>query len=240
MSKSLSIFTMFLCLVIYGIKAQNNHINLHFNSGTSGFQLINKGGTLVDIYNTLIHEHENGLFYNATLSYLHSFGRFAIGTDVSWNRLQGKSVFRIDSLGYGAGSEYIGLTESNDYRYRFLNASAKVQFSIISHDKFSLGPYLQFGAAHVFSIRRKADFHFEAVLDSYSIVEKKDGSDFRQLIMNAEAGLFAQYKLSESWSLSANLYYMSFLQHWVKLDFPENSWYRYYSAGGGVGVVYSF
>ena len=146
----------------------------------------------------------------------------------------------MDSLNAGSGNEYVGLTQSDDYRYRYLNASAKVQFSMISHDKFSFGPYLQFGAAHIFSIRRKADFHFEAVLDSYSIVEKKDGSDFRPFILNAAAGLFAQYKLSESWSLRADLNYMSFLQHLVKLDFPEKSWYRYYSAGGGIGVVYSF
>jgi len=233
------IFVFFL-FGLFHVQAQNNHLNLHFNGGTSGFQLIDNGGTLIDIYDAVIHEQENGLFYNTSLSYLHNFGRFAIGADVSWNRLQGKSVFRIDSLGYGAGSEYVGLTESNDYRYRFLNASTKVQFSIINHDKFSFGPYLQFGAAHIFSIRRKADFHFEAVLDSYSIVEKKDGSDFRPLILNAAAGLFAQYKLAESWSMRADLNYMSFLQHWVKLDFPEKSWYRYYSVGGGIGVVYSF
>lgn len=230
---------VFLLMSVFGF-AQNNHLNLHFNGGTSGFQLIDNGGTLIDIYDALIHEQENGMFYNATLGYSHSFGRFSFGADVSWNRLQEKSILHMDSLNAGSGNEYVGLTQSDDYRYRYMNASAKVQFSMISHDKFNFGPYLQFGAAHIFSIRRKADFHFEAALDSYSIVEKKDGSDFRPLILNAGAGLFAQYKLAESWSLCADLNYMSFLQHWVKLDFPEKSWYRYYSASGGIEVVYSF
>ncbi|HPB03060.1 MAG TPA: hypothetical protein PLZ67_08910 [Bacteroidales bacterium] len=230
---------VFLLMSVFGF-AQNNHLNLHFNGGTSGFQLIDNGGTLIDIYDALIHEQENGMFYNASVSYLHNFGRFSFGADASWNRLQEKSICRFDSINAGSGNEYIGASQYDDYRYRFLNASAKVQFSMISHDKFSFGPYLQFGAAHIFSIRRKADFHFEAALDSYSIVEKKDGSDFRPLILNAGAGLFAQYKLAESWSLRADLNYMSFLQHWVKLDFSEKSWYRYYSAGGGIGVVYSF
>jgi len=52
--------------------AQNNHLNLHFNGGTSGFQLIDNGGTLIDIYDALIHEQENGMFYNASVSYLGS------------------------------------------------------------------------------------------------------------------------------------------------------------------------
>lgn len=233
-----SICFAFILFSIIG-SAQNNNLNLQFNGGTSGFQLIDKGGTLIDIYDALIHEQENGLFYNTTLGYSHSFGRFSVGADLSWNRLQEKSICRIDSINAGSGNEYIGGIQYDDYRYRFLNASANAQFSIINHDKFSFGPSIQFGVAHIFSIRRKADFQFEAIFEDYSTVDIIDNHT-RPIIMTAAAELFAQYKLVERWSLRADLNYRSFLQHMVVLDFPEKSWYRYYAASGGVGVVYSF
>lgn len=229
---------VFLLISVVGF-AQNNHLNLQFNGGTSGFQLIDKGGTLIDIYNELIQEQQNGFFYNAVFGYSHNFGRFSVGANLSMNRLQEKSSNKCDSMYVDMNYEYVGLTAHDDYRYRFLNASAQVQFSVISHDKFSFGPSVQFGVSHIFTTRHLCDFDFQAVYEDHHSDQVIDIGD-RPFIMTAGAGLFAQYKITDSWSLRADLNYTTFLQHLVKLSFPEKSWYRYYAASGGLGVVYTF
>lgn len=183
---------------------------------------------------------DDGLFTSFGLEYGRKFNKFEMVFSLGQSHHSDVLRVEIDTFKLIDSSYYVGYEATNALHHYYLTLTPALKYNFIESNGFSLYAQASIGINHFYKDKMTIKNDFKAIYQgSDTTIYNSTLNDMRKLALSAGFTLGIAQNLSKRFSISSELFYVSFLHNIFKEPIP-NAWTRLYNYGGRVNLKVRF